>query len=205
MKKHQPVLEQLFKVVNSYLAQPPGYYQYLTEHLQPQFFAANTVQYEKGDIVKKAWFLSSGFGIAYIYHDSGERQVVRIYTAGALIGGKSFIEQTPSEEYLMACRGSYWMSLTHAQVDEIYILFPDVLEQSRLIMARREQEELEHKKLLGLAAMEKIENFYKLYPALLEPGKILKDADIASFLLLGKSTLRDIRAKLISEGKLKLP
>src|ERR1700761_1331075 len=106
MKKHQPVLEQLFKVVNSYLPQPAGYYEYLTEHLQPQYYASDTPLYETGDIVKKAWFLSSGFGIAYVYHDSGDRQVVRIYTAGALIGGKSFIEQTPSEEYLTACRGS---------------------------------------------------------------------------------------------------
>jgi CRP-like cAMP-binding protein len=202
MKKHQPVLEQLFKVVDSYLAQPAEYYQYLTEHLQPQFFAVDTPQYKKGDKVKKAWFLASGFGIAYVYHDSGDRQVVRIYTAGALIGGKSFIEQTPSEEYLMACKGSYWMSLTHAEVDEIYILFPDVIEQSRLIMARRELEELEYKKLLGLPNADRIVNLYRQYPELLKPGKIIKDADLASYLLLGKSTFRRVRKQLQKNGLL---
>jgi CRP-like cAMP-binding protein len=202
MKKHQPVLEQLFKVVDSYLAQQPGYYQYLTDHLQPQFFARDTPLYEKGDVVKKAWFLSSGFGMAYFYHDSGDRQVIRLYTGGALIGGKSFIEQTSSEEYLMACRGSYWMSLTHAEVDEIYILFPDVQEQSRLIMARRELEELEYKKLLALNGTERVKSFYIKYPDLLKPGKILRDADIASYLLLNKSRLRAIRSKLLSDGRL---
>jgi len=196
MKKHQPVLDQLFKVVNSYLPQPAGYYEYLAEHLQPQYFANATPLYEKGDLVKKAWFLSSGFGMAYVYKENGDKQVVRFHTAGALIGGKSFIEQTPSEEYLVACRDSYWMSLTHAEVDEIYILFPDVLEQSRLIMARREQDELEYKKLLSNEALLKVEEFYKTYPGLSEPGKIIVDADISSYLMISERTLRACRAKL---------
>lgn len=186
------------------MAQSPEYYQYLTERMQPHFFASDTPLYKKGDTVKKAWFLSSGFGMAYIYKDSGDKQVIRLYTAGALVGGKSFIEQTPSEEYLMACRGSYWMSLTHAEVDEIYILFPDVLEQSRLIMARREQEELEHKQMLGLPGIDRVEAFYKAYPELLSKRKIIRDADIASYLFISVASLRRFRRRLLKSGKLKL-
>jgi len=202
MKKHQPVLDQLFKILDSYLPQPPEYYQYLSDHLQPIYYANDTPLYEQGDLVKKAWFLASGFGIAYIYKDSGDRQVVRLHSAGALIGGKSFIEQTPSADYLMACRDSYWMSLTHAEVDEIYVLFPDVIEQSRLIMARREQDELSYKKLLGLPNTDRVVNLYKQYPELLKPGRIIKDADLASYLLLGKSTFRALRKQLQKNGLL---
>lgn len=196
MKKHEPVLAQLFKILNSYLPLPAGYYEYLTEHLQPQYYANDTPLYEQGELVKKAWFLSSGFGMAYFYKDSGDKQVARLHAPGALIGGKSFLDQTPSAEYLMACRDSYWMSLTHGEVDEIYALFPGVIEQTRLIMAGRELDELAYKKLLGNEALVKVAEFYKMYPALSQPGRIIVDADISSFLMISQRTLRACRAKL---------
>jgi CRP-like cAMP-binding protein len=198
MKKHQPILNQLSKVLDSFKPQPQAYYDHLAEVMEPQYFPTDNVLYEQGDIVKYGYFLASGFAIAYYYNDQGERQVIRIYEKNEIIKGKSFIDQTPSAEYLMVCADSYMLSITSKAMEDIYDEFPSVAELSRLILANREIKELEHKQMLSLEALPMVEQFYKTYPGLAEPGKILVDADVSSYLLISERTLRACRAKLKS-------
>jgi CRP-like cAMP-binding protein len=196
MKKHQPILSQLFKELDSFKPQPQAYYDHLADIMEPQYFPDDRVLFEKGDIVKRGYFLASGFAIAYYYNDQGERQVIRIYEKNDFIKGKSFIDQNPSEEYLMICADSYVLSITHTEMEAIYVRFPSVSELSRLILANREAKELAHKQMLSLEGFPMVEQFYRTYPGLSEPGKILVDADISSYLLISERTLRACRAKL---------
>lgn len=196
MKKHQPILNQLFRVLDSFKPQPQTYYDHLAEVMQPQYFPDDQVLFERGDIVKRGYFLASGFAIAYYYNDQGERQIIRIYEKNDFMKGKSFIGQSASEEYLMICADSYVLGITHAEMEAIYARFPSVSELSRLILANREVKELEHKQMLSLEGLPMVEAFYKAYPGLVEPGKILVDADISSYLLISERTLRACRAKL---------
>lgn len=196
MKKHQPILNQLYKVLDSFKPQPQAYYDHLAEIMEPHYFADDEVLYEKDETVKRAYFLASGFAIAYYYNDQGERQVIRIYGQNEFIRGKSFTDQNPSAEHLMVCADSYLLSLTHHEMQHIYQRFPSVEELSRLILASREAKELEQKQMLSLEGLPMVEAFYKTYPGLAEPGKVLIDADIASYLLISERTLRACRAKL---------
>jgi len=196
MKKHQPILNQLFKVLDSFKPQPQAYYEHLSEISQPQYFPTDQVLYEEGDIVKRSYFLASGFAIAYYYNDQGEKQLIRIYEKDDIIKGKSFTEQSPAADYLMVCADSYLLSISYEEKEMIYAHFPSVAELSMLILASREAKELAYKQMLGLETMLMVEQFYKTYPGLADPGKILVDADISSYLLISERTLRACRAKL---------
>ncbi|MFD2871930.1 Crp/Fnr family transcriptional regulator [Mucilaginibacter ximonensis] len=196
MKKHQPILDQLFKVLDGFKPQPQAYYDHLAEVLHPQYFPDDQVLFEQGDTVQHGYFLASGFAISYYYNDQGEKQVIRIYQQNEIIKGKSFTQQSPSAEYLMICADSYVLSVSHQDMETIYERFPSVAELSRIVLAHREVRELEHKQLLAKETLLMVEAFYKAYPGLSDPGKVLVDADIASYLLISGRTLRASRAQL---------
>ncbi|HZY35952.1 MAG TPA: cyclic nucleotide-binding domain-containing protein [Mucilaginibacter sp.] len=196
-KKHQEILNRLYKTLDSYKKQSPAYYEYLGEIMKPQYFAKDEVLYEQGQVIKKAYFLSSGFMMANHYTEKeGDKHVVNIFSRDEIISGKSFTEQTPSDYELVACKGTYVLHLTYEEVNTIYSKFPDTQEQAMIILADKEKKELETKRMLGLERMDMVAEFYKRHPELLKAGKIIKDSDIASFLLIGQSTLRGLRAKL---------
>jgi CRP-like cAMP-binding protein len=197
MKKHQEILNRLYKTLDSYKKQSPAYYEYLGEIMKPQYFAKDEVLYEQGQVIKKAYFLSSGFMIANHYTEKeGDKHVINIFSRDEIISGKSFTEQTPSDYDLVACKGTYVLHLTYEEVNTIYSKFPDTQEQAMIILADKEKKELETKRMLGMDRMDMVAEFYKRYPELLKPGKIIKDRDIASFLMIGQSTLRALRNNL---------
>ena len=69
------------------------------------------------------------------------------------------------------------------------------------ILANREKKELERRMLLRQPAEKLVTGFYAAFPELSEPGKIIVDADIASYLMINESTLRVHRSKLPTGGR----
>lgn len=63
-------------------------------------------------------------------------------------------------------------------------------------MADTNRKELEWVRLLTRDAEKVVFDFYKDFPEFLPPGGLMIDADIASYLMIGVSTLRNVRAKL---------
>ena len=107
VKRHDEVLQRLFKVLDSYLLQSPDYYRYLAEVMKPCYFAKDEVLFEQGQVITNAYFLSSGFMTANYYTEKGDKHVVDIFSKDEIVAGKSFTEQTPSDYELLACKDSY--------------------------------------------------------------------------------------------------
>ena len=205
MKKHEAVLRQLFRMLESFKQQKPEFYAHLEEVIDATFFPDDKILYRQDEIIKQIFFLASGTASAYSYNDDGERQTLHIYQQNELIAGQSFTHQSPGTYYLMVCGGSYMLHMTHKQLNEVYSLFPEAEELARLILSAREIKDLRHKKILGLQGIQMVEAFYNDYPELLEPGKVLRDRDVASYLLLAEGTLRGLRNELFRLGKLENP
>ncbi|MHB8205894.1 Crp/Fnr family transcriptional regulator [Mucilaginibacter sp.] len=167
--------------------------------MKPRYFAKDEILHEQGQVIDKAYFLSSGFMIASYYNDKGDKQIISIYSNDEVISGKSFTGQTPGDYELRVCKDTYVLYLTYNEVKVIYERFPDTQEQAMVILASREKKELVRNRMLNQDAEKKVADFYATFPGLSEPGKIIIDADIASYLLISESSLRAHRAKLARE------
>ncbi|SEM43526.1 Cyclic nucleotide-binding domain-containing protein [bacterium A37T11] len=192
-KKHQPVLNNLFKKLESIKKQDPGLYIRLTEIMQPGHYPMSAILFEQGEVINKALYVSSGFVLLYYIDLKGKKQVMRIYRPGSIIAGASFMLKMASPYYLQACKGSYLLSLTAGEMDAIYKDFAGTEELARLLVAARELEELERNTLLNQGGADKVQEFYTVYPELRKPGEIVLDADIASYLHMSESRLREHR------------
>ncbi|RKR80592.1 CRP-like cAMP-binding protein [Mucilaginibacter gracilis] len=205
MKKHHPILNRLYKLYDTYKPQSAATYAYLDEVIGAKFYPEDEILYVPGEIIDQIFFLASGNMVAYNFTDSGDKQVLQIYRENEHVAGQSFTRQIPSTYYLMVCAGSYALHMTRNQLDDVYRKFPETQELGRIRLSMAEEKEVRHKQLLFLPGIQMVETFYKEYPELIEPGKVLRDRDIASYLLLAEGTLRDLRNRLLREGLLKLP
>lgn len=205
MKKHQPVLLRLYKLLDSYKPQNAKTYTHLGHVLEGEFYPQDKVLYGPGEIIDQIFFLASGNMVAYSFTEAGEKQILQIYRENEHVAGQSFTRHVPTTYYLMVCAGSYALRMTRNQLNELYQKFPETQELGRIRLSLLEAKELRHKQLLFLPGIQMVEAFYKEYPELIEPGKVLRDRDIASYLLLAEGTLRDLRNRLIREGRLKMP
>jgi hypothetical protein len=205
MKKHNAILFKLFRLLDSFKPQKPGFYAYLEDTIVPEFYPDDKILYQYDEVVKKIFYLASGTVVAYNYADNGEKQILHIFRETDLITGQSFTRQTPGAYYLMVCAGSYMLHMTHKQLGLVYRKFPETEELARLILSSREEKEIRHRNILILPGIQMVEAFYNDYPELIEPGKVLRDREVASYLLLAESTLRGLRNELFRWGKLKKP
>ncbi|EHQ26447.1 Crp/Fnr family transcriptional regulator [Mucilaginibacter paludis] len=205
MKKHHPILNRLYKLYDTYKPQSAATYAYLDEVIGAKFYPEDEILYVPGEIIDQIFFLASGNMVAYNFTDSGDKQVLQIYRENEHVAGQSFTRQIPSTYYLMVCAGSYTLQMTRDQLDDVYRKFPETQELGRIRLSTAEEKEVRHKQLLFLPGIQMVETFYKEYPELIEPGKVLRDRDIASYLLLAEGSLRDLRNRLLREGLLKLP
>jgi len=195
MKKHQEVLNRQHYILDQFKVMPAAYYSYLDEIMQPKYFAESEVLFRQGEIIDKAYFLSSGFMLANHYDENGDKHVINIFAQDEIISGKSFTEHTPSDYELVACKGAYVLYLTYDEVNTIYEKFPPTQEQAMIILADKEKKALDRSRMLNQVAEKKVADFYDRYPELKkQPGKIIIDADIASYLMISESSLRAHRA-----------
>jgi CRP-like cAMP-binding protein len=205
MKKFHPVLQRLYRLYDTYKPQSLATYAYLDDLIEAKYYPEDKILYAPGDIIDLIFFLASGNMVAYNYTASGDKQILQIYRENEHVAGQSFTQQTPATYYLMVCAGSYALHMTWDQLDDVYQKFPDTQELGRIRLSKAEAKDLRHKQLLFLPGIQMVEAFYKEYPELIEPGKVLRDRDIASYLMLAEGTLRDLRNRLLREGRLKIP
>lgn len=205
MKKHQTVLLQLFRVLEAYKPQKKELYAYLEEVYEAEYYPYDKILYEEGKVIKDIFFLASGTAVAYSYTDKGDKQLLHIYRQNEFIAGQSFTHQTPSPYYLMVCADSYMLHMAFTQLKILYEKFPVAEELARFRLSATEAKELRYKQMMILPGIQMVEAFYNEYPELLEPGKILRDREVASYLLLAEGTLRGLRNELFRMGRLVNP
>lgn len=202
MKKHQEVLNHLFKLLETVKPQPPELYERLAEIMQAEYLAYGGVLFAEGKVIDKAVYLSDGYVIGYCLNDDNEMQVVHFHGKGEIIAGVSFMEQIPSPYTLSALPGAYMLTLTFEEMEENYKLYPSTEELARLIISAREAHQVAFHRLLREGGMARVKYFYGRFPELLpSPGKLVKDADIASYLGISEKTLRYYRKRLRMESE----
>jgi CRP-like cAMP-binding protein len=203
MKKHHTLTFKLFKKLESLAPLNEKTRDFLYEHIAGEYYANDEVLFRPKDKSKDVFYLSSGTAVLYIYDTSGDKQVLEIYQTGDIIFNVSHILQHPSPCYLAACADSYLLKMTYENTLELNRRFPETEELSRNVVAGKEFKNLWRNKILIMPGIKKVEAFYKQYPELLPPGRVMRDADLASFLLLAEGSLRALRNRLLQSGDIK--
>jgi len=198
MKRYQEVLNHFFRMLDCVRPQSREFYQHLNEEMEKLFVTEKHILSSEGKIMNNFFFLSDGYIIAYCVNSDNKKQVVHIYGRNEIVAGYSFTKRVPSVYTLVALPGAYMLTLSHAQLSEVYQLFPNVGELARIVIASREEKQVAFHRLLGEGNMARVELFYLRFPELLHvPGKPIKDAYIASYLGISEKTLRTCRKRLL--------
>lgn len=201
MKDNREPVRKLFAILCSYKIQPEALHFYLLEKVRARFFSAREVLYDHQRVVRDAVFVYSGFLLIYGFDETGDRQLLGIQGSGRILLSKSFTRQSSSDLELVALAGTYLLLLSHSDVLQIFRRFDGTETVARIIMADYAEAEQLRLLLLKERAEKVILSFYREYPEFLKGGLLL-DIDIASYLLIGAQTLRNVRMKLIRQGRL---
>jgi len=202
MRDHSEIVRRIFKILCAYKPQPEGLYERLLEVMTGQFYPSREVLFDRGEVVTDAIFVSSGYVSRVLYDEGLEPQVVNIFREGDIIAGKSFTEQKPSPEVaLVALPGTYIMRISAEAILGVYEEFDTSEELARLVMADMSEREPARLRLLKRDSETVILSFYQEFPTFLKES-MMTDSDVASYLLISESTLRNVRAKLIRENRL---
>lgn len=201
MKDNREPVRKLFAILCSYKIQPEALHLYLLETVRSRFFPAKDVLYDHQRVVRDAVFVYSGFLLIYGFDDLGDRQLLGIQGSGQILLSKSFTRQSSSDLELVALAGTYLLLMSHADVLQVFQRFSGTEAVARMIMADYAEAQQLRLLLLKERAEKVILSFYQDHPEFLSGGLLL-DLDIASYLLIGEQTLRNMRMKLIRQGRL---
>ncbi|EHQ26182.1 Crp/Fnr family transcriptional regulator [Mucilaginibacter paludis] len=203
MRNHEEIIKRLFKLLCSYKIQPEALREFLQAVMTGRLYPEREILYEHNSTVTDAIFVSDGFVACYGFGENGDRQVAGIYGKDSIIASKSFTSEQPSAYEWVALPGAYLMKIGYNHMKTVYATFPDAEELARLVMADAADKDLQRVHLLKRDAESLVYEFYKKdFPEFYLPGGLMVDSDVASYLLISESTLRNTRAKLTKEDKL---
>lgn len=200
------ILKHMFTLMEAIRPQKPKFYEFLHQLMkrQGQLFTEDTVIYQPGDEVDRAFFISEGF----ITRSSvvGKKKVLlSIFEKDEIKAGPDFMEQQKAEFLIEATKDTYVAYITHEQMKKVYTKFPEAYELASLIISAHNRKEARMRKMLQLKGIELVEAFYLRYPLLIKAGSVLKDAMIASFLKISLTALRVFRSELLDSERLLIP
>lgn len=203
MKDITLILKHMFEIMDAIKSQKPGLYVLLQELMKSQgmFYGEDTVLYDIGDAVDKAFFISEGF-ITRSSVVGKKKSVLSIFEKDEIKAGPDFMEQKPAEFLIEATAGTYVAYITYEQMKKVYGKFPEAHELASLIISTHNRKEAQMRKMLLLKGIDLVEAFYLRFTLMTEPGSVLKDARIASFLKISVSLLREYRSELFASGRL---
>ncbi|HWW40737.1 hypothetical protein [Pedobacter sp.] len=158
--------------------------------------------HEEGKIIKSAYYISSGFIIAYYYTKTGELRVVKIFGPGYIAAGNGFLNHKVSKYNLMILKGTLVLEITYDQMQNGYAEVPGMQELALLTKEDLYDEDLQLAEMLSKTGEERILEFYKRFPTLLKLPRLLQDKYIASLLHLSVPRLQHIRVDLFNRGLL---
>lgn len=125
---------------------------------------------QEGDITRQAIFVTSGCLRSYSIDKNGFEHILQFAPAGWWIGDmKSMVKQEPGILYIDAVDDSDIILIAKSDLDKLYTAIPK-LERFFRILAENSLATYQHRLIdnLSLSAMERYNNFCKLYPTLIE-------------------------------------
>lgn len=202
MNEYDECVNELYKDLCRYKPQPLELREYLRDHMSWKDLAERDFLFRKNKSITEALYVGRGFVATYGSSAIGDNQVLSIAKKRAVLADFSFTSQQPSNYDLVGLSGSYVLGISFEHMGIIYERFPGTQDLSRLIMADANRKEMERVRLLKRDAEKVVYDFYREFPEFLPPGGLMIDADIASYLMISESTLRNVRAKIFRDGLL---
>ncbi|MEJ2880432.1 hypothetical protein [Pedobacter sp. GR22-6] len=203
MHNIENILKQLFKIMDRIKPQKPEFYEHLLQVMkyQGQYYAEDTVIYQIGEQVTRAMFISEGF-ITRSSQIRKKKVLLNIYEKNEIKAGPDFMFNNKSEFLIEATAGTYIAFITYEQLKEVYQRFPEAQELATLIVSIHNLKDARIRGMLQNKGRDLVYQFYKSYPDMTEPGAVLLDGMIASFLRISERTLREHRAAHFASGRL---
>jgi CRP-like cAMP-binding protein len=158
--------------------------------------------HKKGKITKSAYYISSGYIIAYYYTKTGELRVVKILGPGYIAAGQGFLNHKESKYNLMILKDTLVLEITYDQMQNGYAEVPGMQELALLTKEDLYDEDLLLAEMLSKTGEERIIDFYRKFPMLLKLPRLIQDKYIASLLHLSVPRLQHIRVDLFNRGLL---
>ncbi|MEO6547652.1 MAG: Crp/Fnr family transcriptional regulator [Ferruginibacter sp.] len=137
--------------------------------------------FQEGDIHKHSIFVIDGCLRSYSIDKNGFEHILQFAPPGWWIGDmSSFIKQEPGTLYIDAVDESEILMLPRSDLDKLYIEIPK-LERFFRIIAENALATYQHRLIdnLSLSAMERYDNFCRLYPSLIQ---CLPQKQVASYI-----------------------
>ncbi|MEO7767385.1 MAG: Crp/Fnr family transcriptional regulator [Ferruginibacter sp.] len=137
--------------------------------------------YREGDIIQHAVFVTDGCLRSYSIDSNGFEHILQFAPPGWWIGDMhSFISQQPGILNIDAVDDSEILLLQKSELDDLYAAIPKLERFFRLI-AERALATYQHRLIdnLSLSAMERYNNFCRLYPSLIQ---CLPQKQVASYI-----------------------
>jgi CRP-like cAMP-binding protein len=164
----------------------------LNEYLVEEQFPKKHLLVSEGQTARRIYFINRGFARAYFYRDDKEFTGWFMGTGDFMISVYSFFTQKPAVENIELLEDSTLVSLTWAQLQNIYADFPEFNYVGRLITEKyymmSEERAILHR---TLSAAERYKVLLKTYPQVMQKARL---GQIASYLDMSQETLSRIRA-----------
>ena len=196
MNLYDASINELFTRLCTYKPQPLELREYLRENMSERELLERGTLFKKNQPVTEALYVARGFVSCSAYD-----VVLGLSGKGSILADYSFTSGQPSDYELTALPGAYVLGISFDHMGTIYDRFPSTEELARLIMADVTRMERERIVSLKRDAELVVLDFYQAYPEFLKTD-LMSDVEIASYLLIAESTLRNARAKLIREERL---
>lgn len=198
MNNIEEVLRRLFKLLNRYFPQQEGLFEFLTSAMVKKFCPVDEVIHRPGDVINNAYYVGDGLLILYV-KERRRKILINIYRKDDIVAIPGFHDQTPSEFYLEVISGTMLACISRKNMEQVYRTFAKANDLSRSILERTEAKIYKHQVELNRKGIVRVERFYKRFPELLNAGKILTDAEVASYLKMTKGTLSTLRRQLFGK------
>jgi len=166
----------------------------LTDSFHDENIKKGTILLQEGDVCDKLWFLADG--LLRSYHNIGNKEVTSriMFRNHIVISPGSFFTQTPATESIQALVDSTVVTLTFADLQAIYLKFPEFNYHTRLITEQYFYKQEQRLYMLRKHdASAKYNYFLENYADYL---KAIPQKYIASFLNIAPETLSRTRSKL---------
>lgn len=150
-------------------------------HLKSKKLRKKQFLLQEGDIQKQRAFVTSGCLRSYSIDKNGFEHVLQFAPAGWWIGDmRSYIMQQPGILYIDAIDDSELLLLSKEAIDQLFLTIPKLERLFRILtensLATYQQRLIDN---LSLPAIERYNNFCRLYPSLIE---LLPQKQIASYI-----------------------
>ena len=188
------LLSPLLKMLKAIEPLSPKIYDALIDSFHDQKIKKGTIILHEGDVCKKLWFLADG--LLRSYHNIGNKEITSriMFKNHIVISPGSFFTQTPATESIEALADCVVVTLSFADLQNIYSKFPEFNYHTRIITEQyfyKQEQRLYMLRKKDAAA--KYKYFLENYSNFL---KEIPQKYIASYLNIAPETLSRTRSKL---------